>query len=61
MGPDLGDDEIVARTNEITALLVALGKRVRANNDTAWLRRHRWFFDATARLFDNGDAVPLDG
>jgi len=33
----------------------------RANGDVRWLLRHRWFFAACGRLFDNGDAVPLDG
>jgi hypothetical protein len=26
-----------------------------------WLLRHKWFVAATARLFEDGDAVPLDG
>jgi hypothetical protein len=48
-----------ART--ITALLIALGKRARANDDALWLLRHKWFFDACGRLFGDQDAVPLDG
>ena len=27
----------------------------------AWLARHQWFSDACARLFGDGQAVPMDG
>src|SRR4029453_7509493 len=42
------DEAIIAKTNDICATLIALGKLARANGDTTWLLRHRWFFAATA-------------
>jgi hypothetical protein len=55
------DAEIVRRTSEITAALIVLSRMPRANDDTARLLRHRWFFAACGRLFDDQRAVPLDG
>jgi hypothetical protein len=58
---DWPDDEIVARTSDISAALVALTMHARQNGDQAWLDRHAWFLAACTRLLDDGDAVRLDG
>ena len=58
---DRPDDEIVARVNDITATLIILAKMARASDVWDWLLRRRWFFAACGRLFEDGDAVPLDG
>lgn len=58
---DQPDDEIVQRTNDIAAALMAHGQRALAQGDAEWLDRHRWFSDATERLFRDESAVPLGG
>jgi hypothetical protein len=58
---DWPDDAIIAQVTDITATLIVLAKMTRANDDWDWLLRHRWFLAACGRLFDNGDAAPLNG
>ena len=58
---DWSDAAIIANTNWIAGTIMACGQIALNRNDTAWLERHRWFSDAAARIFDNGQAVPLDG
>jgi hypothetical protein len=55
------DARIIAETSRIAGAIMACGTVALDRNDTAWLERHRWFSDAAARIFDNGQAVPLDG
>jgi hypothetical protein len=61
MALDLSDEELIARTSEITNLLFALTHHARLRDDQAWLARHRWFIDACERLIDDERAAPLDG
>ena len=55
------DSFIVDNVNRITGALMACGCIALDPGDEAWLERHRWFSDAAARIFDDGQAVPLDG
>jgi hypothetical protein len=58
---DWSDETIVHHVTDIAAVLIALGKLARESNDTAWLLRHRWWYAATKRLFDDDEeAAPLD-
>jgi hypothetical protein len=55
------DAEIIARTNEIAATLMTLGRHALEHGDAAWLARHAWFSKACELLFDGYRSVPLDG
>ena len=50
---DWPDEGIIEHSNNICAALIALANTAREQGDTAWLLRHRWFFAACGRLFDD--------
>jgi hypothetical protein len=54
------DAEIAEHAGVITSALIELGKSAKANGDTRWLLRHKWWFAAVGRLFDGERAAPLD-
>ena len=58
---DWPDARIIAETNRIAGAIMACGTIAMDRGDTEWLERHRWFSDAAARIFDDGQAMPLDG
>jgi len=57
---DWSDDEIVTKTNDITAAMIGCSVAME-RGDRAWLERHEWFAEAAARLLRDHPAVPLDG
>jgi hypothetical protein len=61
MALDLSDNEIIARTSEITSLLIVLTMQATKRGDQVWLDRHTSFRSACARLLDDQRAVALDG
>jgi hypothetical protein len=62
LGVPLTDDaEIVARVDEITALIFEMsGKALRSNN-RRWLERYRWFAEIVDDLTEDRPGKPLDG
>ena len=62
LGIALASDEwIIEHTTDLSAALYFLCKHAHQHGDYAWLSRHRWWLDATTRLFNDEPAVPLDG
>jgi len=57
---DWSDGDIVARTSDILASLIACGTIALQRGDAARLARHRWFGEACDRLFQDQPATPLD-
>jgi hypothetical protein len=50
-----------SHVNDISTTLYFLSRHAHQHGDYAWLRRHRWWLNATTRLFNGEPAVPLDG
>jgi hypothetical protein len=62
LGVPLTDDaEIVARVDEITALLFAASIKAWRTDNQRWKERYRWFLATMAELHDDVPGKPLDG
>ena len=59
--PDATDEAVLARVDEITAILFASSVRAWRADDQRWKERYRWFFEAIAELHDAEPGKPLDG
>jgi len=55
------DSEIVAKVDDIAALMLARHGRALLAGDSAWLAHFAWFADACDRLQCGQRAVPMNG
>jgi hypothetical protein len=59
--PDATDEAVLARVDEITAILFASSVRAWRTDDQRWKERYGWFAAIMSELLDNVPGKPLDG
>jgi hypothetical protein len=55
------DEDIVARADEIAALLMGALARAMAQGNARWLAQYAWFTDLVNEMLDDRPGKPLDG
>jgi hypothetical protein len=59
--PLADDAEIVARVDEIAAVLFAASIKTWRTDNQRWKERYRWFLETMAELHDDVPSKPLHG
>jgi hypothetical protein len=59
--PNASDEAVLARVDEITAILFAASVRAWRGDNQRWKERYRWFAAIVSELLDDEPGKPLDG